>query len=271
MAIITISRDSYSRGKEVAEKVASQLGYQCISREILLETSEVFNIPEIKLYRAIHDAPSILSRLTYGQERYMAFIRATILDYMRKDDVVYHGLAGHFFVKDIPHALRVRLITDMEERIRVEMEREHITRKEAAELLKNDDEQRRKWSKSLYRIDTSDPSLYDIVIHLKKMSVQEAVNAICHAVHLKCFETTKESQKTIDDLALAAEVQAAIIEMAPHAVVVADSGNVRVTVKSQLTDTDLSSRLTEMAENVNGVKAVQVEMHPFSFHEGYSS
>jgi hypothetical protein len=40
MPIITISRGCYSRGKEVAEKVAKELGYQCLSREILLEASD---------------------------------------------------------------------------------------------------------------------------------------------------------------------------------------------------------------------------------------
>ncbi|MGO8880778.1 MAG: cytidylate kinase family protein [Desulfomonilaceae bacterium] len=52
MAIITISRGSYYRGREVAEKLAAQLGYECISREIILEASKEFNIPEIKLVRA---------------------------------------------------------------------------------------------------------------------------------------------------------------------------------------------------------------------------
>jgi hypothetical protein len=78
MAIITITRGSYSRGKEVAEKLAQELGYECISREILLEASEEFNIPEIKLVRAIHDAPSILERFTQGKERYVAYIRAAL-------------------------------------------------------------------------------------------------------------------------------------------------------------------------------------------------
>ena len=55
MSIITISRGSYSRGKEVAEKLARTLGYECLSRDILLEASERYNIPEIKLIRAIHD------------------------------------------------------------------------------------------------------------------------------------------------------------------------------------------------------------------------
>ena len=47
MSIVTISRGSYSRGKQVAEKLAEALGYECISREIIIEASELFNIPEL--------------------------------------------------------------------------------------------------------------------------------------------------------------------------------------------------------------------------------
>ena len=49
MSIITISRGSYSRGVEIAEKIAKRLGYECISREVLLEASKEFNIPEEKV------------------------------------------------------------------------------------------------------------------------------------------------------------------------------------------------------------------------------
>ncbi|HYA02432.1 MAG TPA: cytidylate kinase family protein [Syntrophobacteria bacterium] len=97
MSIITIARGSYSRGKEVAEKVAVALGYQCISRKVLLEASELFNVPEIKPVRAIHDSPSTLDRLSYGKEKYVAYIRAALLRHIQRDNVVYHGLAGHFF------------------------------------------------------------------------------------------------------------------------------------------------------------------------------
>ena len=69
VSIITISRGSYCKGKEIAEKLAKNLDYECISREILLEASEHFHIPEIKLERAIHNAPSILNRFTHGKER----------------------------------------------------------------------------------------------------------------------------------------------------------------------------------------------------------
>ncbi len=48
MSIITISQGSYSRGKEIAEKVARKLGYECISRDNLIETSEEFSVHEVK-------------------------------------------------------------------------------------------------------------------------------------------------------------------------------------------------------------------------------
>lgn len=79
MSIITISRGSYSRGETVATAVAEKLGYEWIAREVLLEASKEFNIPEVKLVRAIHDAPSILERFTYGKEKYVAYIQAAIL------------------------------------------------------------------------------------------------------------------------------------------------------------------------------------------------
>ena len=71
MSIITINRGSCSRGKEVAEKLALKLGYECISRDILMEAADEFNIPEIKLIRALHDPASVLERFTHGKDRYI--------------------------------------------------------------------------------------------------------------------------------------------------------------------------------------------------------
>ena len=48
MSIITISRGSYSKGKEVAEKVAKKLNYTCIARDAIIEASKEFNIPRNK-------------------------------------------------------------------------------------------------------------------------------------------------------------------------------------------------------------------------------
>jgi cytidylate kinase len=209
MSIVTISRGSYSRGKEVAEKLAKTLGYECISREILLEASEKFNIPEIKLIRAVHDAPSVFERFTHGKERYVAYLKAALLKHVQKDNVVYHGLAGHFFLQEIPHVLKVRISGDLEDRIAEEMRRENISADEARATIKKDDEARRRWGLYLFGADTQDPSLYDLVIHIKTkaLSVDDAVNLILCAVEMPCFQTTPESQKVLDNLVLAVAEQ----------------------------------------------------------------
>lgn len=210
MSIITISRGSYNRGKEVAEKLAQKLGYECISREILLEASEEYNVPEIKLIRAIQDSPSILDRLTHNKEKYITYIRTTLLKHMQKDNVVYHGLFGHFFLQNIPHVLKVRIVGELEARVEDEVKREGISADKAREIIMRDDDERRKWALYLYEADAWDATLYDLVIHLKTISVDDAVDLIIHTWQLPGFQTTPESQQAIDSL-----VEAARLEMTP--------------------------------------------------------
>ena len=208
MAIITISRGSYYRGREVAEKLAAELGYECISREVLLEASQEFNIPEIKLVRAIEDAPKILERLTHEKERYVAYIRSSLLKHVQHDNVVYHGLFGNFFLQGIPHVLKVRIVGDLESRIADEVEREGISEEKAREIILRDDEQRRRWAHFLYGADTWDATFYDLVIHLKLITVDDAVSLIMHTLRFSGFQTTPESQQAIDNLVEATRLEA---------------------------------------------------------------
>lgn len=211
MSIITISRGSYNRGKYVAEKLAQKLGYECISREILLEASAEYNVPEIKLIRAIQDAPSILQRLTHQKEKYITYIRAALLKHVQKDNVVYHGLFGHFFLQDISHVLKIRIVGDLEDRVEDEVKREGISAEKAREIILRDDEERRKWASSLYGADSWDATLYDLVIHLKTLTVDDAVGLIIQALQLPGFQTTTESQEAIDSLVEATRMETAAV------------------------------------------------------------
>jgi cytidylate kinase len=249
MPIITISRGSYSRGKEVAEKLAEKLGYKCISRDILLEASEQFNIPEIKLVRAIHDAPSILERFTYGKERYVAYIRSTLLKQVGKDNVVYHGLAGHYMLRGIPHVFKVRILADLEDRVKEEMRREKISADEARYILKKDDDERRRWGIQIFGIDTWDPMLYDMVLHIKTLTVDDAVDLISHAAKLPHFQATPESQRLVDDMALAAGIEAVLVEEFPSAKVEAKNGEVFVSIQGTLGEENETVALVQRIAN----------------------
>jgi cytidylate kinase len=230
VSIVIISRGSFSHGKEVAEKLAEKLGYECFSREIILEASKHFNIKELKLIRAIHDAPSVLDRFTHGKEKYVTYIREALLHRLQKDNVVYHGLAGQFFVQGVSHVLKVRILADLEDRVAEEMHRAGSTAEEARALLKKDDEARHRWSYYLYGIDTRDPSLYDLVVHIKQLAIEEVVSVIQCALSQPCFRTTPESQKAISDLLLAAQVQAALVEEVPSARVKVEKGELVVSM-----------------------------------------
>jgi cytidylate kinase len=264
MSIITISRGSYSRGKEVAEKVAAKLGYECISRDILLEASEQFNIPEIKLVRAIHDAPSILERFTYGKERYVAYIKAALMQHVQKDNVVYHGLAGHFFLQEVPHVLKVRIVADLEDRIVEEMKRENLSAAEARHILKKDDDERRRWGIQIFGVDTWDPMLYDMVLHIKRLTADDAVDLILQVVKLPYFRTTPPSQKILDDQTLVARVQAALVEEFPTAKVSAQGEELFVDIRGDLTqEQEIIARVRRIASKEVGIEVkMQFLIHP---------
>lgn len=255
MSIVTISRGSYSYGKEVAEKLAQKLGYECISREVILKASEHFNIPEIKLSHAIHDAPSILDHFTYGKERYIAYVREALLHQFVQDNVVYHGLAGHFFVQGVHHVLKVRILADLEDRVAEEMKREGVTAEKARATLLKDDKERYRWSYHLYGIDTRDPSLYDLMVHIRPASTDEAVNIIQCALAQTCFQATPESQKIMETMFLAAQVQAALVEEIPSAKVEAEEGDIVVHMGDAWgEDKKLIAKVDQIVDEVGGIK-----------------
>ncbi len=210
MSIITISRGSYSKGKQVAEALARELDYECLSREILIEASDQFNIPEIKLIRALHDSPTVLERFNHGQERFLDYFKSAFLSHMEKGNIVYHGLAGHFFLQNISHVLKVRIIDNMSKRVSEEMKRELCTRDEALFNLKKDDEERRKWSLQLHGKDTWDSRLYDMVLSIDSLTVDDVVEILVKTIRKKQFQETTKSLAELKQRALLANIVAQV-------------------------------------------------------------
>ncbi len=258
MTIITISRDSYSKGGELAKKVAETMGYKCIARKVLLEASEEFNIPEIKLIRALHDSPSVFERFSVGKETYISYIRYALLDSVKDSNIVYHGLAGQFFLKGVSHVLKVRLIVDMEDRVKEEMKREAITEKEARQVLTKDDEERRKWSRHLFGIDTNDPKLYDISLRLGNVSIDEAAEMIIFAAERPCFKPTPESELVFGNLLLSANIQSILIKYIPTVdVFCTNRGTVQISCGGTFSQENrLKANIRELIKDVPGINKI---------------
>lgn len=210
MAVITISRGTFSGGQALAECLARKLGYRTLSREELLtRAAREFGVSEDKLNTALMNKPGFLEGLSLRRIHYIAYVRAALCKEVQKDNVIYHGQAGHLLLEGIPHVLRLKVIADMEYRILAAMERNHLSREEAVEYIKRMDEERNLWVKALYHVDRNDPTTYDMVINLERITIESACEVVCRTVEAE-FRTTTESQRIMDDMVMATDIRARI-------------------------------------------------------------
>ena len=263
MAIITISRGTFSGGMMLAEELSNRLDYHCVGREEIVEkASHQYGVSEEKLRTAILKRPSAFKRFTYEREQYLAYIRAVLCEHAEADNIIYHGNAGHFLLKGVPHVLRVRIVAPMELRIKFVMERQELTHGEALKYIEKVDKERVKWTKFLYGVDWSSPELYDIVFNLETENIKFIGDMIQHAVQQEPFKTTPESQKIMDDLTLASLVRAAIAsdpETGDAEIMVkADAGI--VTISGKVKTQDVIDAINQTASTVRGVQDIRNEV-----------
>ncbi len=279
MAIITISRGCFSHGQEIAEKVSQMLGYECISREVLLEAAKLFNVSEKKLIKSLHDAPTVLERMSNGKKKYLADIKAALLKYARKDNIVYHGHAGHLLLTEIPKVLKIRILAEMEDRVAFLMQKQSISREQALSDIENEDRHRSSWTRYLYKTDIHDPKLYDIVINIGNLTINNACEIICLAAKSNAYLITDESKQAVADAAIASYINAALQTICEAQVSVAN-GEVVVKVAAQKRrktghmspalqnhlglsyQEDLIGQINKIAYGISGVKKVSCSVDP---------
>lgn len=144
------------------------------------------------------------------------------------------------------------------------MRREKISDKEARDILLKDDDERRKWSRHLYGIDTNDPRLYDIVLHIDNMKVNDAIELLTTLARRPCFQTTPESLKKIKDFYLASKAHAAMFEKYPLAEVECRNAVVYVRIETALTlEEEVADKINIILKDIDGIKGVRVNIIPF--------
>jgi cytidylate kinase len=262
MSIITISRGTMSGGEKLAHMLCKKLGYKCISREIIIKAADDYGVEEHKLFEAINKSPSILRKLTFEKERYLAFIRASLCEYAKDDNLIYHGHAGHFLLKGIKHVLKVRIIAELPDRIKAAMERNNLTEIEAEKFIERVDRERAKWTKFLYAEDWTSPKLYDIVINSTNLSIENSIDALVQLVKSPMFQTTPESQKAMNDLLISSRVRAALARMPlinlGYLDIRADDG--KVTINGRSKSQEITDSILSTAEGVTGVKEIKMNV-----------
>lgn len=148
-----------------------------------------------------------------------------------------------------------------------------MTREAASAIIENEDKNRIQWTRYLYKMDANDPKLYDIIINIGNLTIEDACEIICLAARSKSYRTTDESKQAADDLAIASHLRAAL-QLICEAEVFVKNGDVYVKVAKQRRkksgyispalqhhigkayQNDLTRQINEIAHNIPGVNKV---------------
>jgi cytidylate kinase len=268
MPIVTISRGFPAGCQAVAEAVAASLGSPCVGREILLQAAAKLGVSEDLLSRRIEHTPSLWDRLTLERRDYVVGLQAALAEHVVNGNLVYHSYAGHILLKELPGVLRVRIVAPLETRIREAMQSESLSRHLAEDSVRRYDEERGRWTRTIYGVDWSDPSLYDVVLNLEQLSATEASECIVRLARQPAFAITDDLRARLQDFLLATRVRLALARSpATRGLaleVTARDGQVRVgrvTLEVSMPGTlpeHFRAEVTSVIKAVEGVREVEV-------------
>src|SRR5688500_20130052 len=103
MSVVTKAHAAYSGGSAIAEKVASLLNYRSIDREVLIEASKRYGIPEAKYTEVLEAEGHWWERWRESLRLYRITLLAAMCEVVEGGLVVVYGLAGRELLPGFGH------------------------------------------------------------------------------------------------------------------------------------------------------------------------
>jgi cytidylate kinase len=262
MPIITIYQGASGEGQELAETVAQALGYRCVGREVLIEASRRYRIPEAKLNEIVEKGPHWWDRLLQDLRPYRIALQAALCELARDGKMVYHGHLGHELLSGIGHVLKVLLTAPIEFRIEQVQRRQNLTDVAARHYIEEVDKARSRRLMAMFGADWRDPNRYDLVLNMGKMSREAAKRMIVEAAKLEEYQATPASNRAFNDLALGSRILATLLaspDVQGSALEVrADGGHIHV--KGRV-DEGMEYEVVRLVQIVPGVIHVTTDLY----------
>jgi cytidylate kinase len=262
MPIITIYQGASGEGQELAEAVAQALSYRCIGREVLVEATRRYGIPEAKLNAIVEKGPHWWERLLQDLRPYRTALQASLCELAQDGKLVYHGHLGHELLSGIGHVLKVLLTAPIESRIGQVRARQSLTDAAARQYIEEVDKARSRRLMAMFGADWRDANRYDLVLNMGRMSRDGAKRVIAEAAKLEEYQATPASTRAFNDLALGSRVQATLFaspELRRSALEVRAEGD-HVHVKGRI-DYGTEDKVLKVIKNVPGVTKVTSDLY----------
>ena len=210
MTIVAISREMGSGGYEIGAAVAKALNFEYVNRQILLEAAHAHGVPESVLVDVVERRPSLWERFDAERRRYLSFLEAAYYAFAERGNLVTASRSGPFFVRDVQHALKVRIMAPVEVRVRRVGAQDQLDPKAAAAKVRAYDREMSGRIDYLFGVDWTRPENYDLVLNTQDDAWDFYTDLLVTAARHPRYQPTPASQQTVRDLSLAAQVRAAI-------------------------------------------------------------
>ncbi len=264
MAILTISREYGSGGREIGRRVAARLGYRYVDKEQLFQDLEQAGARWGKVARELDEVcPTVWERYDWQYRGYVAQVESLILDYAAGDKVVIIGRGGVILLREVPFCLRVRLVASLEARLDRIMVRESLSRETAERLINQVDGDRACFIKANYGVDWAEDRWYDLTLNTGSLTYDRVVDILAEALAEKDRLASPEARTQLAGLALAYRLKARVATdprvLVPTLEVAFSEGTIAV---SGIIHTPKEAHiLQEIAKEVCGETPVRLDLH----------
>jgi cytidylate kinase len=260
MAVIAISQQIGSRGIELGELVAKELGYKFQTGDQLsAETARRFEVSaeQMKLFE-VHN-PRFWERKDESS-RYVAYYRAVFLQEAAQDRIVVAGRSAANLLPEGGNGIRVHTIAPVHQRARQVAKDENLAAAAAEKHVRDYDAEVKARIQTLFGRDIDDPTTYDLVINTARLPL--AAHAITLAALANHIDSAGNPERTklMQDASIAAQVHAALVAHPKirdaQVAVNCSSGCVRVSGPGLVPPWD--DLVIGVAQAIEGVASVEV-------------
>lgn len=152
--VIAIGRQYGSGGRKLGEALAQRLGFAFYDREIIkltagttgLSTEWVRKKEESMtnslLYDLVNQMYAYSSEYESPKDRVFQAETQVVRELAQKGDCVIVGRMADYILKDSPNCIRVFLHTEFDSRVRNVMERQHLSKSEAVDIIQKEEKRR---------------------------------------------------------------------------------------------------------------------------------
>jgi cytidylate kinase len=211
MAILTISRECRSGSHEIGGAVARALGYDLISKKRIVDDIKKFGKRWPGVDQTLDEnAPSVWERFDWEYQGLVASVESILYEHALADNVVIIGRGGNYLLRDIAHALRIRIVAPLPTRVGRMVEEDGIDEKTARREIARIDKTRAEYVRKNYGRNWEETAHYDMVFNSGTETYEEIAKVIIAALHEKDAHKTAESVDLLTGRADAARIKAVL-------------------------------------------------------------